>query len=75
MHFIAVTDIAFLPWKSLRLAQHLFPVVELTVEIYLRRRVNLLIELIFIRDRTCTVSPAGLTSAGDGDGVDQLFMH
>ena len=37
--------------------------VELTVEIYLRRRVNLLLELIFIRDRTFTVSPAGLTSS------------
>ena len=37
--------------------------VELTVEIDLRRRVNLLLELIFIRDRTFTVSPAGLTSS------------
>ena len=37
--------------------------VALTVEIDLRRRVNLLMELIFIRDRTFTVSPAGLTSS------------
>ena len=37
--------------------------VQLTVEIDLRRRVNLLLELIFIRDRTFTVSPAGLTSS------------
>ena len=37
--------------------------VELTVKIDLRRRVNLLLELIFIRDRTFTVSPAGLTSS------------
>ena len=37
--------------------------VELTVEIDLRRRVNLLLELIFIRDRTFTVAPAGLTSS------------
>ena len=37
--------------------------VELTVEIDLSCRVNLLLELIFIRDRTFTVSPAGLTSS------------
>ena len=37
--------------------------VELTVEIDLRCRVNLLLELIFIRDRTFTLSPAGLTSS------------
>ena len=37
--------------------------VELTVEIDLSRRVNLLLELIFIRNRTFTVSPAGLTSS------------
>ena len=37
--------------------------VELTVDNDLRRRVNLLLELIFFRDRTFTVSPAGLTSS------------
>ena len=37
--------------------------VELTVEIDLRRRVNLLLELIFIRDNTFTVSPASLSSS------------
>ena len=37
--------------------------VKLTVEIDLRRRVNLLLELIFTRYRTFTVSPAGLTSS------------
>ena len=37
--------------------------VKLTVAIDLRRRVNLLLELIVIRDRTFAVSPAGLTSS------------
>ena len=37
--------------------------VELTVEIDLRRRVSFPLELIFIRDRTFAVLPAGLTSS------------
>ena len=37
--------------------------VELTVEIDLRRRVNLLLEFIFFRYRTFTVSLAGIISS------------
>ena len=49
--------------------------VEFTVEIYLRCRVNLLLELFFIRDHMFTVSPAGLTSYEVMELINQLFMH
>ena len=46
--------------------------VELTDELDLRRRVNLLLELIFIRDRMFTVSPVGLTSSGVMELINYL---
>ena len=56
MHFIVVTDMAFLPMEINEISSAFITrSVELTVEIDLRRRVNLLLELIFIRDRTFTV--------------------
>ena len=61
--FMEINEVssAFITWS-----------VELTVEINLWRRVILLLELIFIRDRTFTVSPAGLTSSEVMELIDYL---